>query len=119
MPLVTHITVLVSDDKQEVEAESQEGRSQQVAQRCQVRDRETVRIFPALPNGVHHPVRNAKQQEHLGGKENAHKAVLNICDYKYKTTVPSTVPLDELSHTRTQQEALNQKETKGMVPEVT
>ncbi len=111
--LVTHITVLVPDDPQEVEAESQEGGSQQVAQRGQVWDRETVRIFPAFPHGVNHPVRNAKQQEHLGWKENAHKNMLKRISQAVllrKNMVPSAVSLDELftqSHT---QEALNQKQ---------
>lgn len=62
---VAHIAVLVPDEPQEVEAEGQQGGSQQVSQRRQVRDGETVRVFAAAPHGVHHPVGDAEQQQHL------------------------------------------------------
>lgn len=66
---VAHVTVLVSYDPQEVEAERQQGRSQQVTQSCQVRDGKTVGIFATPPHGVHHPVCYTQQQQHLEEKE--------------------------------------------------
>lgn len=53
---VAHVTVLVPYEPQEVEAECQEGSAQQVTQGRQVRDGETVWVFTASPNGMHHPV---------------------------------------------------------------
>lgn len=64
-PSVTHVTVLVPDDPQEVEAKGQQRGSQQVPQRRQVRDGEAVGVFAAPPHGVDHPVSNAQQQQHL------------------------------------------------------
>jgi len=62
---VAHVAVLVSDDPQEVEAERQQGGAKQVAQRRQVRDGEAVGVLAAPPHGVHHPVCDAQQQQHL------------------------------------------------------
>lgn len=66
---VAHVAVLVPYDPQEVEAERQQGRAQQVPQSRQVRDGKTVGIFAAPPHGVHHPVWYTQQQQHLEEKE--------------------------------------------------
>lgn len=58
---VTHVAVLIPYDPEEVEAEGQQSRAQQVTQRCQVRDGKTVGIFAIPPHGVHHPVCYAQQ----------------------------------------------------------
>lgn len=68
-PLVAHVTVLVPDDPQEVEAEGQQGGAQQVPQCRQVWDGEAVGVFAAPPHGVDHPVGNAQQQQHLEEEE--------------------------------------------------
>lgn len=66
---VAHVAVLVPYDPQEVEAERQQGRAQQVTQSRQVRDGKTVGIFAAPPHGVHHPVWYTQQQQHLEEQE--------------------------------------------------
>lgn len=65
MTLVAYVAVLVPDHPQEVEAQGQEGGAQQVSQRRQVRDGETVRVLPRLPHGMDHPVCYTQQEEHL------------------------------------------------------
>lgn len=62
---VAHIAVLVSYEPQEMETESQQGGAQQITQSGQVRDGKTVWVFAAPPHGVHHPVCNTQQQQHL------------------------------------------------------
>lgn len=64
---VPHIAVPVPDHPQEVKAEGQQGRPQQVPQGRQVGDGKAVGVFAAPPHGVDHPVRDAEQQQHLGG----------------------------------------------------
>lgn len=68
---VTHVAVPIPYDPEEVEAECQQSRAQQVTQRCQVRDGETVGIFAIPPHGVHHPVCYTQQQQHLQEKQRA------------------------------------------------
>lgn len=66
---VTHITVLVADVPQELEAEGQESGAQEVTQGSQVGDGETVWVFTTTPHRVHHPVCYTQQQEHLRERE--------------------------------------------------
>lgn len=65
---VPHIAVPVPYHPQEVKAERQQGRAQQVPQGCQVGDGEAVGVFAAPPHGMDHPVCYAQQQQDLRRK---------------------------------------------------
>ena len=67
--LVSHIGVPVTDEPENVKAESEETCSNQVPQRCQVWDGEVVRVEVPAPHPVHHPVSNVQKNENLGGRK--------------------------------------------------
>lgn len=67
--LVSHIGVPVTDEPEDVKAESKETCSNQVPQRCQVWDGEVVGIEVPAPHPVHHPVSNVQENENLGGRK--------------------------------------------------
>lgn len=67
--LVPYIRVPVTDEPEDVKAESQETCSNQISQSCQVWDGEVVRVEVPAPHPVHHPVSDVEKNEHLGGRK--------------------------------------------------
>lgn len=66
---VPHIAVPVPYHPQEVKAEGQQGRAQQVPQGRQVGDGKAVGVFAAAPHGMDHPVRYTQEQQDLRRKQ--------------------------------------------------
>ena len=54
-PLVAHIAISVSDQVQQVEADSEQKSAQEVTEGGQVGDGEVVGVAAARPQVVHHP----------------------------------------------------------------
>lgn len=72
---VSHISVSVSNEPEDMEAEGQEAGPQQISQGRQVRNREVIRVHPPTPHPVDHPVSQVQQDQHLETERESREGV--------------------------------------------
>lgn len=65
-----YVAVIVTERVEHAEGHRQQTDAQQVAQRCQIRNRRVVRVHAPQPHPVDHDVGGVQQQCHLNTKIN-------------------------------------------------